>query len=71
MSNRNIIVIGALTGGASVLRSIVGELPKDLPAAVFVVWRISPDAQGLLPHILEKAGTLPAANAVDILPARF
>lgn len=65
MSNRDIIVIGASTGGLSVLKAIVRELPKDLPAAVFVVWHMSADAYGLLPFVLEKENTLPAANAFD------
>lgn len=47
------------------MRSIVRELPKDLAATVFVVWHMSPDAYGLLPYVLGKENTLPAANAVD------
>ncbi len=40
-------------------------LPKDLEAAVFIVWHISPHAPSLLPNILTRAGALPAQHAVD------
>jgi two-component system, chemotaxis family, protein-glutamate methylesterase/glutaminase len=65
MSIRNIIVIGASTGGFEAIQSIVANLPPNLPASIFVVWHISPEVQGLLPNVLNKYETLPAINAFD------
>lgn len=65
MSNRDIFVIGASSGGFDVLKQLVGGLPADFPAAIFVVWHMAPDARGVLPLILNKSGALPATNAVD------
>lgn len=74
MALRNIIVIGASAGGFEALKKLVGGLPKDLGAAVFVVWHLSANAHGVLPSVLEKAGSLPAAHGVDgeeIMPGRI
>ncbi|MDT5294850.1 MAG: two-component system, chemotaxis family, protein-glutamate methylesterase/glutaminase [Acidobacteriota bacterium] len=74
MSAKDIIVVGASVGGIEALRTIAGGLPKDFPASVFVVMHTSPEAPGILADILDRAGTLPAANAVDgerILPGRI
>src|SRR5262252_4330400 len=65
MSTRDIIVIGASTGGLEVFKQIVHGLPKDLEAAVFIVWHISPHAPSLLPKILSRAGALLTQHAVD------
>jgi two-component system chemotaxis response regulator CheB len=74
MPARDIIVIGASVGGIEALRTIAGGLPKDLPAAVFVVLHTSPEAPGILAAILDRAGALPASFAADgerILPGRI
>jgi two-component system chemotaxis response regulator CheB len=74
MPARDIIVIGASVGGIEALRAIAGGLPKDFPAAVFVVLHTSPEAPGILADILDRAGALPASFAVDgehILPGRI
>lgn len=60
-----IIVIGASAGGFKVLQQLAADLPPDLPAALFIVWHISPESHGVLPQALERAGPLPAANATD------
>lgn len=65
MNTRNIIVIGASAGGFSVLQRLVADLPPDLPAALFVVWHMPPDGQGLLSNVFNRAHTLHAADAVD------
>ena len=65
MDTRNIIVIGASAGGFAVLRQLAADLPPNLPAALFIVWHMPPDAQGLLSQVLNRAHTLPAADAVD------
>lgn len=65
MASRDIIVIGASSGGFEALKKLVAGLPKDLAAAVFVVWHLPANAKGVLPSVLEKEGTLPAAHGVD------
>ncbi len=65
MPTKDIIVVGASVGGIDALRAIVGELPTDLPAAVFVVLHSAPEAPGVLADILDRAGALPAAFAND------
>lgn len=65
MKKRNIIVIGASSGGVEALKKMVATLPPDLDAAIFIVWHISPETTGVLPIVLNKLGTLHATNAKD------
>ena len=58
----DIIVIGASAGGVEALQLLLRELPRDLPAAVFVVLHVSPKGEGLLPRILNRVCALPAAH---------
>src|SRR5262245_36610922 len=60
---RDVVVIGASTGGLEAVRKIIGNLPAGLSAAVFVVIHTPPDNPGALPLILSKAGVLPAQHA--------
>jgi two-component system chemotaxis response regulator CheB len=60
----NIIVIAASAGGVQALRRLVSQLPADLAASVFVVVHIGPNRPSLLPHILSRAGPLPAYHPV-------
>lgn len=70
MPGHDVIVIGASTGGVEALSAIVRDLNEDLPAAVFVVLHVRPDSPSMLPAILNRAGNLPAAHAVDREPIR-
>ena len=70
MENRNIIVIGASAGGFEAIKKIVGGLPPHLHASIFIVWHVSPDVRGILPDVLNRLGTLPAAHAVDMEPIK-
>jgi len=65
MDTRNIIVIGASTGGFEVLQKIIAKLPPDFAASIFIVWHMSADVKGILPHVLNKLNTIKASNAVD------
>jgi two-component system chemotaxis response regulator CheB len=69
-TGRDILVIGGSAGAMQPLRAILAALPKDFPAAVFVVMHVSPGSPGLLADILNLWGMLPASNAVDREPIR-
>jgi len=62
---KDIIVIGASAGAVEALRVLVGRLPADLPASLFVVVHTAPESLALLADILDHFGTLPATNAKD------
>ena len=65
MARKDIVVVGASAGGMTALMRLVDGLPKDLPAAVFVVWHLSRGVKSVLPQVLSRAGQLPAANPAD------
>ncbi|MBW8907308.1 MAG: chemotaxis protein CheB, partial [Betaproteobacteria bacterium] len=65
MATKDIVVIGASAGGMAALEKLVSALPPDLPAAVFIVWHLSPGVRSVLPTVLSKAGPLPAAPPRD------
>ncbi|HEY0404161.1 MAG TPA: chemotaxis protein CheB [Pyrinomonadaceae bacterium] len=74
MPTKDIIVVGASAGGIEALKTIAGGLPKDFPASVFIVLHTAPQSPGILADILDRAGALPASNAVDrerIQPGRI
>jgi two-component system chemotaxis response regulator CheB len=74
MSQRDVVVIGASAGGLQALSTIVQALPAGLRASVLVVMHSSGNGQGVLPQILERISSLPAAFAADgetLAPARI
>jgi two-component system, chemotaxis family, protein-glutamate methylesterase/glutaminase len=62
---RDIIVIGASSGGLEALREIVKGLPAELPAAVFIVVHVPAQSPSYLPQILSRVGKLPAKHPFD------
>lgn len=62
---RNIIVIGASAGGISALIKLVGQLPQDFYAAVFIVLHVSAHNPSKLPQILSRTCKLKIAHASD------
>jgi len=62
---RDIIVIGGSAGAVEPLRTLLGSLPRDLPAAIFVVVHLGQDS--FLPSVLDRGSALPvrAARAGD------
>jgi two-component system, chemotaxis family, protein-glutamate methylesterase/glutaminase len=65
VAGHEIVVIGASSGGVEALTKIAGDLPPDLPAAVFVVLHFPQDAPSVLPRILSRAGPLEAVHPTD------
>ena len=65
MARKDIVVIGASAGGMEALQKLVARLPADLPAALFVVWHLSPGLKSILPSVLDRAGPLRALHPQD------
>jgi two-component system chemotaxis response regulator CheB len=65
MKGHDIITIGASAGGVEALGALVGGLPADLPASVFVTLHVPSHRASSLPQILSKRGPLPAEHARD------
>lgn len=53
MAKKDIFAIGGSTGSGSVLRRIVGELPGDLRASIFVATHVPAHSPG---HLVEMLG---------------
>ncbi|WP_040638663.1 chemotaxis protein CheB [Microvirga lotononidis] len=70
MSNRDIIVIGGSSGATAPLKTILGALPPDLPAAVFIVLHIPARSIGILSTVTAAAAHLPVHAAVDGMPIK-
>ncbi len=71
---RDITVIGASAGGIGALRKLLGSLPADYPAAIFVVVHIAAESPSVLSDILGREGPLlaiPAGNGAPIQPGRI
>ena len=61
MAKRDIVVIGASSGGVEALMRLMG----DLPASVFVVVHLPQEHPSVLARLLDRAGPLEAKNAED------
>jgi len=70
MSKRNIVVIGASAGGFEALKQLIRDLPANLEAAIFIVWHLPGDAEGLLPNVLNRHSALPCKTAEDKEPVQ-
>jgi two-component system, chemotaxis family, protein-glutamate methylesterase/glutaminase len=74
MRGHDIIVIGFSAGGVEALARLAADLPRDLPAAVFVVHHFPAEGESALPNIVRRAGRLPALHPVhgqQIEPGRI
>jgi two-component system chemotaxis response regulator CheB len=60
---RDIIAIGASAGGVEALQALVSTIPRDIPAALFVVLHMPSWTHSELPHVLARSGALPASHA--------
>lgn len=68
MPNRDIIVIGGSSGATAPLKDILGRLPADVRAAIFIVLHIPARGIGILATVASAAGRLPVKQAVHGLP---
>ena len=59
---RDIVVIGASTGGVAALMELVKGLPADFPAPIFVVMHVPADSPSLLPQLLGSVSALKARH---------
>ncbi|MBD3887047.1 chemotaxis protein CheB [Phormidium tenue FACHB-886] len=65
MPGHDIIVIGTSAGGLKALGVILGALPADLNAVVFIVQHLAADKPSLLPQILADLSALPTSHPAD------
>jgi two-component system chemotaxis response regulator CheB len=70
MSNRDIIVIGGSSGATAPLKEILGALPADLPAAIFIVLHIPAHGIGILSTVASAVSRLPVVQAESGMPIR-
>jgi two-component system chemotaxis response regulator CheB len=63
LATRDIIVVGASTGGVEALCQFVSGLPPGFPAAVFIVCHTPSEVHSHLPEILSRQGPLLARHA--------
>jgi two-component system chemotaxis response regulator CheB len=57
-----IFVIGASLSGIDALCDLVSKLPARFPAPIFIAQHVASHSPGMLPHLLSKAGPLPAVH---------
>jgi two-component system chemotaxis response regulator CheB len=64
VAHRDVVCLGASTGGLSALKKILAHLPQDLPAAVFVVQHQAELSGTQFAHLLSKDCPLKVADAL-------
>jgi two-component system, chemotaxis family, protein-glutamate methylesterase/glutaminase len=64
----DVVVMGASAGGLEALTRVLGALPPDFGAAVFVVLHIAATGSSALPAILGRASPLAVAEACEGAP---
>ncbi|XHX76485.1 MAG: chemotaxis protein CheB [Stenomitos frigidus ULC029] len=65
MPGHDIIVIGTSAGGLKALGRVLGALPTNLKAALFIVQHLAADKPSMLPQILADVGSLPVSHPTD------
>jgi two-component system chemotaxis response regulator CheB len=64
-TDQRIVVIGASAGGFEAFKKIIRQLPSDFNPSIFIVWHMSADIRGVLPHVLNKQNKILAAHAFN------
>ncbi|WP_324675380.1 chemotaxis protein CheB [Hymenobacter sp. GOD-10R] len=62
---RDIVVIGASSGGVTALMDLARGLPHDFPAPILVVQHMAPYADSILPQLMSHVSALPAKHPRD------
>ncbi|GGE98504.1 chemotaxis protein CheB [Hymenobacter cavernae] len=62
---RDIVVIGASSGGVTALMELVRSLPHDFPAPILVVQHMAPYVDSILPQLMSRVSALPAKHPQD------
>lgn len=65
MANRDVVAVGTSAGGVEALLFLANKLPPDFPASVLVTIHLPRHSRSSLDEVLNRAGPLPAAFAVD------
>jgi two-component system chemotaxis response regulator CheB len=71
MSGHNIITIGVSADGLETLKTMVGNLPSEFPAAVFIVSHAGAGGARVLADILSRSGPLRAVYPEDCDPIQL
>jgi two-component system chemotaxis response regulator CheB len=66
----DIVVIGASAGGVEPLLTIARALPDDFDASVFIVLHFPQEGTSVLPELLNRSSSMPAAHASNGEPIR-
>jgi two-component system chemotaxis response regulator CheB len=66
MSGHNIITIGVSADGLETLKTIVGNLPSEFPAAVFIVSHAGAGGSRVLADILSRSGPQQVTRQIKI-----
>ena len=65
LNNHHVITIGTSAGGIEALQTLIGQLPKNFPAAILIVQHLSNEAASNLVKVLDKVSQLPIEFAKD------
>ncbi|MEH1843571.1 MAG: chemotaxis protein CheB [Nostoc sp.] len=65
MLGHDIIVIGTSAGGLKALGAILGALPADIDAVLFIVQHVAADQPSIIPQILADVSSLPVSHPAD------
>lgn len=68
MAKQDMIAIGGSAGSGPVLKQILGSLPRDLPASIFIATHIPAHSPGYLAETLSRDCPLPVKQAIDGQP---
>jgi two-component system chemotaxis response regulator CheB len=62
---RDIVVVGASSGGVTALLDLVASLPHDFAASLFIVQHLAPYSPSILPELLSRVSPLKAKHPSD------